>query len=201
MSGRNIQPPCIGPCSPNENNVIDATQNDPKQTRCSTSSSFTQINSLGRFFADPASQPQTTQSPLRSPTSFPLLFQSLPALPSGSSYYLSIFTDNLNPDVAAVRFSSQAIADPAQFIYTQDFQRVPQFQSTTGNVYISLPSRVDPSSTIISSFLEYCATFPAEADTNLVQDSSGVVFAVYQNVQDCTNSTNRYRARQAFAPF
>lgn len=66
--GKNQQPPCRR-CGPAPTDTLIQQKNQS----CTTNS---RLDKVGLFFADPASYPGTSQSPLRSPTSFNFLFES-----------------------------------------------------------------------------------------------------------------------------
>ena len=81
--GKNIQAPCatctrpatLGLLQPRTNEPVEHLQIHQGRDACEGLGND-RLRSLSLFFSDPAAAPGTTQSPIRSPTEFPLLFKS-----------------------------------------------------------------------------------------------------------------------------
>lgn len=81
--GKNVQAPCTrctrpaasGLLQPRGNEPVEHLQIHQNRDACEGMGN-SQLRSFGQFFSDPASYPSTTQSPVRSPTEFPLLYRS-----------------------------------------------------------------------------------------------------------------------------
>jgi hypothetical protein len=81
--GKNIQAPCVtctrpatlGLLQPRTNNPVEHLQIHQGRDACEGLGNDS-LRNLSLFFSDPAAAPGTTQSPIRSPTEFPLLFRS-----------------------------------------------------------------------------------------------------------------------------
>lgn len=74
--GKNVQPPCARCTQPATDGLLQ-TPNDSFNS-CEILRN-PKLNNLSLFFSDPASQSGTTQSPITSPTPFPLLLQAPPS--------------------------------------------------------------------------------------------------------------------------
>jgi hypothetical protein len=74
--GKNIQPPCARCSQPASDGLLQSANDNFNS--CGTLSN-PKLNNLSLFFSDPASSPDTTQSPITSPTPFPLLLQAPPS--------------------------------------------------------------------------------------------------------------------------
>lgn len=142
--GQNRQPPCrrCGP-APTDNLIQQKNQS------CTTNS---KLDSVGLFFSDPASYPGTSQSPLRSPTSFHFLFES----PKQGAFLWSPKVLSAIPpadnEINTISAIGQAVAGvgTSQYAGSLIINTLSSLVSPT-QIWISLPSIVQTTQQVLPS--------------------------------------------------
>lgn len=190
--GRNFRPPCLS-CKPglSLDNMIPNSDNSCR--------SNDDLQKLSFFFSDPASFPSSTQSPLRSPTSFPALLSALP--PNTRPLLSTISTPTPFDEPMVTRFNQpifgfgSATQDQNVVSAFAKFENLDLTNFTSGNtMYFQLPPffPCNPKNFngTLASFVQgtnlrdNCITFfpnlPSIVTTPI--DGQSVSFAMFPNV-------------------
>ena len=185
--GRNLQPPCVS-CARKESPTAIMSWNSAPQKRlhifqvsptdaCEGMDNG-KLNNLSMFFSDPCSQPSSTQSPPRSPTSFALLLQS----PSAGDTALSLRVTNSIPGfVSSPAFEVTATAQmtgssSSGFQITGSFRVTPPAGvNSPFDLFIRMPRQFRANNTGVSGgfYFGSCASSSGNFDSNLIQESDG----------------------------
>lgn len=167
-TGKNEQPLCAS-CGPS------ATHNMTqwKQEACVTNK---RLNNLGAFFSDPASYPGSSQSPVTSPTPFPLLFDSpvdnLLLYPP--VVYAALPNDNA---ILIVNRYGQLLRETSTQIITATIRtRIVTTLSNPASFFVLLPTTVSDSQTIVSgSLFIQCTSIGGVLSTQNITTPVGLV--------------------------
>ena len=206
--GKNEQPPCFrcNQSAPNETNLLQPlVESEPAPFVMPFSARDNcvglgnpKLKSLAGFFTDPASYPNSTQSPIGSPTNFGVLFQSPPQIPQGGFLFASEMINQIDVSDPALRITATGVAT-SQNMFNIIFDDVPSLPDDVNDLYVSLPpsvssmqavsfgtmSIVDPS-VPFSCFQNLKRSEPA-----LVVGNGSVVYALFPLVDrsSCTQYT------------
>lgn len=170
--GKNINPPCVS-CNQKQSPTSVISWNTAPDA-CEGQNNGT-LNNLSLFFSDPASAPSSTQSPARSPTTFPLLLQS----PKQKITLVTFLVTNSVPSSPSTP-SFQTTGNGQMELVLNEYQVMGRFTMNvpTGitvpfSLFIRMPSQFD------SSYQVYIPVWSAPCSpggtisSTLVQESDG----------------------------
>lgn len=182
--GRNIQAPCVS-CTRKESPTAIMSWNTAPQQRlhiyqvsppdACEGLNNEKLKNLSFFFSDPCSLPSSTQSPPRSPTTFPLLLQA----PAAGNTAVSLRVTNSIPGFVSspsfeVTASGQLSGSSGTFQITGSFKVTPPTGvDSPFDLFIRMPRQFRASTTSVSGGFYFGSCATGDMETNLIQESDG----------------------------